>query len=73
MLNIIDIIAHNPETKETAFCLQVSTREQLPTLGAQIGLDKVGAGTIAQVIQEDVFVTLDETGDYFPPAYTPEE
>lgn len=66
MMQVIDILARNPETGYTAFCLQVSTNEELPALGDPIGSDKVGAGTIVQVIQDDTFLTLDENGEYYP-------
>lgn len=68
MLNIIDILKQDLKTGETIFCLQVSTRDDLPSIGAQLQDGTVGAGTIAQVVQEDAFVTLDADGDYYPAA-----
>lgn len=68
MLNIIDILKQDLKTGETVFCLQVSTRDDLPAIGTALQDGKVGAGTIAQVIQTDEFVTLDANGSYYPAA-----
>lgn len=67
MLNIIDII-FKAESGATAFVLQASTRDDLPTIGSALADGTVGAGTIAQVVQEDAFVTLDDDGSYYPAA-----
>ena len=46
--------------------LQVSTVEELPALGGQIGLRQfVGAGSVAQVIQTGAFFTLDSNGTWY--------
>lgn len=46
--------------------LQVSTADELPALGGYVGVNVIEAGTIAQVIQADTFVTLDEDGNWYP-------
>ena len=67
MLNIIDVL-FTKESGETAFVLQASTRSDLPEIGATLDGAKVAAGTIAQIVQEDNFVTLDDNGNYYPAA-----
>lgn len=68
MLNIIDILKQDLATGETVFCLQVSTRDDLPAKGEKLQDGTVAPGTIAQVIQTDEFVTLDADGSYYPDA-----
>jgi hypothetical protein len=47
--------------------LQVSTVAELPYLGSTIGFnEKLGAGSIAQIIQTGDFVTLDANGTWYP-------
>jgi hypothetical protein len=47
--------------------LQVSTVAELPDLGSTIGFnEKLGAGSIAQIIQTGDFVTLDANGTWYP-------
>lgn len=46
--------------------IQVSTAEELPTLGGYVGVNAIEAGTIAQVIQDANFLTLDENGTWYP-------
>lgn len=46
--------------------LQVSTADELPTIGGYVGVNVIEAGTIAQVIQDDKFLTLDANGTWYP-------
>ena len=48
--------------------LQVSTVDELPALGGYVGVNIIEAGTIAQVIQDAKFLTLDENGTWYPEA-----
>ena len=48
--------------------LQVSTADELPTLGGYVGVNVIEAGSIAQVIQDAKFLTLDENGTWYPEA-----
>lgn len=48
--------------------LQVSTADELPTLGGYVGVNIIEAGTISQVIQDAKFLTLDENGTWYPEA-----
>ena len=48
--------------------LQVSTADELPELGGHVGVNVIEAGTIAQVIQDAKFLTLDENGTWYPEA-----
>lgn len=48
--------------------LQVSTADELPALGGYVGVNVIEAGTIAQVIQDANFLTLDENGTWYPEA-----
>ena len=45
--------------------LQVSTADELPALGGNVGVNVIEAGTIAQVIQAGGFVTLDDDGNWY--------
>ena len=46
--------------------LQVSTAGDLPSKDEVVGGMKVAAGSIAQIIQADTFVTLDDDGTWYP-------
>ena len=46
--------------------IQVSTADELPALGGTIGVYVIEAGTIAQVIQDAKFLTLDASGKWYP-------
>lgn len=48
--------------------MQVSTADELPTLGGTVGVYVIEAGTIAQVIQNAKFLTLDANGTWYPEA-----
>lgn len=50
---------------ESALDLQVSTVQELPVIGSLVECKKVGAGSIAQVIQTGAFYTLDENGTWY--------
>lgn len=53
--------------------LQVSTADELPTLGGTVGVYAIEAGTIAQVIQDAKFLTLDANGSWYPEAESGDE
>ena len=46
--------------------LQVSTVAELPDLGDMVESYKLQAGSIAQIIQSDTMVTLDDDGTWYP-------
>ena len=45
--------------------LQVSTTDELPTIGENIDGIIIAAGSIAQVIQSGVYFTLDDDGTWY--------
>lgn len=45
--------------------LQVSTVSELPSMGAMVGEYCVAAGSIAQVIQNGKWYTMDATGTWY--------
>ena len=49
----------------SVFDIQVSTAEELPAKDEVVGGAKIGAGSIAQIIQTGVFATLDEDGIWY--------
>lgn len=46
--------------------IQVSTTDDLPHIGDEFENYIVAEGTIAQVVQDDVFLTLDDDDNYYP-------
>lgn len=74
MVDILDILK-SWKDDTGAICaklaLQVSTRDDLPSIGDVVGGMKVQAGSIAQIIQESTLVTLDDdtdSGTWYPEA-----
>lgn len=57
---------YNDGSGRAVLDLQVSTVAELPALNEQLGVRmKVGAGSIAQVIQTGSWYTLDENGTWY--------
>lgn len=46
--------------------IQVSTATDLPELNGNVGGFKILPGSIAQIIQADAYVTLDDDGTWYP-------
>lgn len=74
MIDILDILK-SWKDDTGAICaklaLQVSTRDNLPSIGDVVGGMKVQAGSFAQLIQESTLVTLDDdtaSGTWYPEA-----
>lgn len=72
MVDILDILK-SWKDDTGAICaklaLQVSTRDDLPSIGDVVGGMKVQAGSFAQLIQESALVTLDDdkdSGTWYP-------
>jgi hypothetical protein len=72
MVDVLDIIK-SWQDNTGAICaklsLQVSTAEDLPSIGDVVGGMKVQAGSFAQIIQANTIVTLDDdtdSGTWYP-------
>ena len=63
---------YNDGSGRAVLDLQVSTVAELPALNAELGTRlKVGAGSIAQVIQTGAWYTLDDNGTWYGTSGTP--
>ena len=74
MVDVLDVIK-SWQDETGAICaklaLQVSSRDDLPTIGDAVGGMKVQAGSFAQLVQESTIVTLDDdtaSGTWYPEA-----
>ena len=64
MLNIENVRRINPD-RSAVLDLQASTTSDLPALGGECGGFVIAAGTIAQVIQDGKFYTLDDDETWY--------
>lgn len=74
MVDVLDVLK-SWKDDTGAICaklaLQVSTRDDLPSIGGTVGGMKVQAGSFAQIVQEGTLVTLDDdtaSGTWYPEA-----
>lgn len=74
MVDVLDVLK-SWEDDTGAICaklaLQVSSRDDLPSIGEVVGGMKVQAGSFAQIVQEGTLVTLDDdtaSGTWYPEA-----
>ena len=68
----INYTRYNDGSGRAVLDLQVSTVAELPALNEELGMRlKVGAGSIAQVIQTGAWYTLDENGTWYDATGTP--
>lgn len=61
-----EIIASANGSAAAKLDIQVSTAADLPEKDAIIGGFRIQPGSIAQIIQTGVFVTMDEDGRWYP-------
>lgn len=68
----INYTRYNDGSGRAVLDLQVSTVAELPALNEELGTRlKVGAGSIAQVIQTGAWYTLDDNGTWYDTSGTP--
>lgn len=63
--NVRKTILDGTATPTCILDIQVSTESDLPDLGDTIVGCKIGAGSIAQIIQTGAFATLDDDGSWY--------
>lgn len=62
----IERVRHQDGSGHAVMDLQVSTAAELPDLGDKLFNLIVAAGTMAQVIQAESWLTLDADGTWYP-------
>ena len=62
----IERVRSNDGSGHAVMDLQVSTAAELPSLGDKICNLIVDAGTIAQIIQDNSWLTIDADGTWYP-------
>lgn len=60
-----DVYDPSEGTHTAVVDMQVSTADELPDAGSTIGNLTIGAGSIAQCIQNGKWYTLDEDGNWY--------
>lgn len=72
MIDVIDVLKEWDDGSGVACAklfMQVSTADDLPKIGDVVECKKVQAGSIAQIVQANTFVTLDDDttdGTWYP-------